>query len=567
MLKRKALFTLFIALLAVALAARPASAAKRYSAERYDVVIAVQPDGGLVVTETVIFRFEGGPFTYVFRDLEYANLDSIGQAQATLDGLALPPGTGPGQVEIETGRPLKVTWHFAPTSDATHTFGLTYRVLGAVRQAADGDTLIWRAIPEEHDYPIDSSTIRVEYAPGVAPQGAPTLTGSDAVSVDTAGQAATLTTGPIDDDQPVDVTVRFPAGSLIGAPPAWQTAQAQRAELARQALPVGFAAAAITGLLGLAGLMIVQRSFHRDPVADTGQRYVTPPREIPPALAGRLAGASTSFLGTLFDLGRRGVLAIEERRGTFGRRTFELVRQTSREPLRPHEQAFVDALFRKARDGRVPMDRIAALASHSPFVQALDQELTTAGWRDAERSARRGRLTAATVLGLVLGLVVFIVGLVLLNGAFGLSTWAAIAAGIAGGVGLALVGLSLLGLIATGLASPLTAEGAWQAAAWKGFAAHLHDVTRGREAAMAPDVFDRYLPYAASLGLATRWAKHFQNQGLAAVPAWFHGLSQAADDGSYVAIMAAVTSADSSASAAASAGAAGASGGGASGAG
>lgn len=44
--------------------------------------------------------------------------------------------------------------HFSPTSDSTHEFTLVYRVLGAIRQEANADALIWRLIPEEHDYII-----------------------------------------------------------------------------------------------------------------------------------------------------------------------------------------------------------------------------------------------------------------------------------------------------------------------------------------------------------------------------------------------------------------------------
>ncbi len=125
---------------------------KSYSADRFDVDLAVQPDGSLVVTETVDFRFEGGPFTFVFRDLAFNEIDGIDRLQASMDGEVLPQGTGPGQVEIQADDPLKVTWHLPPTSDAAHSFGLVYRVQGALRQLDDADALFWRAIPEEHDY-------------------------------------------------------------------------------------------------------------------------------------------------------------------------------------------------------------------------------------------------------------------------------------------------------------------------------------------------------------------------------------------------------------------------------
>ena len=143
MLRRALTLSLLLCLLLIA----TVQAAKSYEAQRYDVDLAIQEDGSLVVTETAVFDFEGGPFTYVFRDLAYTEVDAIDRLQASMDGKVLPQGTGPGQVEIQAGDPLQVTWHFAPTSDSTHTFTLVYRVQGAIRQLDDADALIWRAIP------------------------------------------------------------------------------------------------------------------------------------------------------------------------------------------------------------------------------------------------------------------------------------------------------------------------------------------------------------------------------------------------------------------------------------
>lgn len=143
MLRKVAVLSLLLTLLLAAVT----YAAKSYEAQRYDVSLDIQGDGSLVVTETVVFEFQGGPFTYVFRDLSYNEIDEIDRLQASMDGQVSPAGTGPGQVEIQAGDPLQVTWHFAPTSDSTHTFTLAYRVQGAIRQLEDADALIWRAIP------------------------------------------------------------------------------------------------------------------------------------------------------------------------------------------------------------------------------------------------------------------------------------------------------------------------------------------------------------------------------------------------------------------------------------
>lgn len=543
----------------------PALLTKSYAADHYDVTITIQPNNTLIVTETIAFHFTGGPFTYTFRDLEYTNLDEIDRLQASMDGQALLQGTQAGQVEIAVGKPLKVTWHFAPTSDSTHEFTLTYRVQGAIRQNAAADSLIWRAIPETHDYTIAHSTIRIEYLSDLMPLDAPTLDGVPA-ELEAGERAAVFTTQQIDEDTPVDVSVHFLAGSLISQPPAWQVQQSQTDRKIASALPFGLGAAVLVGLIGLIGVGLMGQSFRRegDPGDASTQTFSVPPRPIPPAVAARLTGSSTTFLGTFFDLARRGLLRIEEGPKKWGSRTFEVLRLPSNERLQDHEQIFVEAFFRKAKSDRVALSEIASLAYNNQFTQALDQELTAAGWRDAKRSAQRTRFLAFSGLGMLFSGGALLVGFLL--AVIGASPWALPAAAVLIGGSVGLGGAGLISLLVAAFISTFSEEGVRQATAWKSFVNHLRDIARGREPVTSPDLFERYLPYAAGFGIATQWAKFFQKMTGVPVPAWFHGLQTGLEDGSFVAIMAAISAADTSASVATSGGA-GASGGGASGAG
>lgn len=560
------LLSLILVILLACLVASPVLAAKSYFAERYDVVISVQPDGVLMVTETIAFRFEGGPFTYVFRELNFTNLDEIDNLQALMDGQVLAQGAQPGQVEIEAGQPIKVTWHFSPASDATHEFTLSYRVQGAIRQEAAADGLTWRAIPEEHDYTIAHSLIRIEYPAGITPIDGPNLEGVTG-GLETGSQAAVFTIRQIGEDTPVDVTVRFPRGSLVTQPPAWQAEQAQQAQRTAMGTPFGLGAAAITAFLGAAGVFLAGRSFRRqsDTSHTAAQNFSAPPRAIPPALAARLTGSSVPFLGTLFDLARRGLLRIEEGPKRWGSRTFTVIRQPAGERLQPHEQVFLEALFKKT--DRVALSEIASLAHNRKFVKMLDQELTLAGWRDAERSRRRGRFLAASVLGMLLGLAAMGAGSFIASFLSESQPAAVVVGALLLGGGVAACGVSFVGLIVAALISTLSDEGAQQASAWNSFAGYLRNITRGREPVTSPDQFERYLPYAAGLGIATEWTKFFQKQADVPIPAWFYSLQSSLDDGSFVAIMAAISAADSSASSAAGVDGGGASGGGSSGAG
>ena len=149
-------------LLLLLLTAGATAEAKSYSADRYDSRIVVLADGSLEVVETVVFRFEDGPFTYVFREIPTRRTDAIEVVSAAMDGRQLPIGKNTGEVEIRRGSPIHVRWHFAPRSNSNHTFVLTYRVRGVVQKSAGGDLLEWIALPTKHDYRIDSSEVIVE---------------------------------------------------------------------------------------------------------------------------------------------------------------------------------------------------------------------------------------------------------------------------------------------------------------------------------------------------------------------------------------------------------------------
>jgi hypothetical protein len=129
-----------------------------------------------------------------------------------MDGVALPAGEEAGQVEVKGASPIRITWHFAPTTDSTHTYTLSYRVNGVVRQDGNADLLLWQALPDDHEYAIGSSTVRIHYPADVALLGAPEVRQGQA-SVETGDGAATFTarTSP---PTRRGGGVRFPAAAL-----------------------------------------------------------------------------------------------------------------------------------------------------------------------------------------------------------------------------------------------------------------------------------------------------------------------------------------------------------------
>ena len=244
MFKRVMLLAALLLLIAFPLCG---AATKSYTAERFDVDWNLTESGVLEVTETVVFRFEGGPFTYVYRELTDDYSDGIEGIAASLDGKPLPQGSQAGQFEIEGNSPTKVTWHFPPATDTTHTFQLKYRVLGVIRQTEGADLLWWNALPTDYEYPIASSTVRLTYPPNLQPSGPPEVRRGSAQITEGDGQV-TWTAQNLGPNTPLTVAVPFPAGSIIATPPEWQARQAA----ARAAMP-GFLA--VAGLALVAGLV------------------------------------------------------------------------------------------------------------------------------------------------------------------------------------------------------------------------------------------------------------------------------------------------------------------------
>jgi uncharacterized membrane protein YgcG len=536
--------------------------AKSYRAERFDVDIQIEPGGSLWVTETVSFRFEGGPFTYVFRELSADYTDGVADIEALLDGAALPHGDQPGEAEIAGTNPVRVTWYFEPSSDATKTFTLNYRLLGAIRREGEADVLYHYLLPESYEYSIAASTTTVRFPAGASLLQAPVLAAGEG-QVSSGPGGVRVVGGPLAPGSPLILELRFPAGAILTTLPAWQhqaTQPASAGNTMRTLVPV------LAGIwLFLAFAAILLGALRRWEQRSQTPRWSQPPAVLPPAIAAALVAQGSrqgwsALLATLFDLARRGVVRVEEVRkgGAFRGREFVFHRERETDELRPHEQELLNRLFltRRGPRSQISSRELPSIAGRSRgFASSVEQELLDAGWLDPE-NRRRGNSTRW------LAVAIFLAGWIALLPA---SSMADVAALLSVMVGIALqVGGAALWLLSFRY-SRLTEEGQMASRRWAGFSLHLSDAARGRTNIDAAD-FEVLLPYATAFGMSVPWVRRFQKRGGIQPPAWFTPLADP-DQGGYDAF-AALVSDSSSAGAAGDGGAgAGASGGGASGAG
>ncbi len=538
---------------------------KSYSADRFDVDVVVQNDGSLLITETVVFSFVGEPFTFVFREIPTEQTDGVEILAASVDGRTYPQGTNAGQVEIESGSNIRVTWHMEPTANTTRTFVLEYRMLGVVRQTDNADVLRYQPLPDEFEYTINSSTVAVRYPDSADLQQAPSITAGTA-QMEQSGNMVTFTRQNISPNETLVFGLIFAKGSLISAPPAWQTRQAEQSTL----VPVWVGISLVILVAGSLGAFWVWRTHQPKKVASTAVLY-EPPNNLPPAIAGVLNShgvkpAWPNALATLFDLADRGILSIEEAEDKkwYQSRDFTIVQQKASGSLRPHEQGLLDLLFdsKKGRQTAVKLSKLSGMVNGKQwkkFSDPLEAEIKAAGYIDKARQTRRQWVIGSSFIFLILG----ILGMILLPAVFinQFGPWSAL---------MAFSLLVLFGIWITmgNTLTILTDDAKMMADEWQSFYNYMKDVTRKKAAVGGTNIFNRFLPYAASYGLLHQWAKFFQKEGWTDLPPYFHALSRSGEENMAAFVAMAGSSSSSGGSAAGAGGAgAGAAGGGASGAG
>jgi hypothetical protein len=556
---------------------------KTYRADRFDVDILVQENGSATVTETVTLAFRGGPFTYAFREIPTGRTDGIGRLAVYEDGRPCAVGQGPGQYEAKVkGNALRVTWHFAPTENMARTFVLTYQVRGLIRQEGPQDALRWAAIPAQHDYGITQAQVVVRLPGGVGPLGgARVLQGHAQPGI--LGRQVSFLADEIEPNEPLAIGIWFPHGQLQGVPPAWQQKQMEQASYS----PLWIGLASIVLVLGLAGVGWSWWRHGRRRVAARVGATEVPPGDLAPGLAAALLhnGASLACaVATLFDLARRGVLAIEEQAATGGgrqRARFALRLLALPQHLQPFEELTLQVAFREApppgskpagkRPDRAALGILLAegwpvslkeaaaglRAGRRQLIQAHDAELYERGLFARERDRIRRRFFAAGAGALVAaGLSVAVpVGW---GGLFG--PWPLL-------VTAALATTGILALAAGGATSRWTVAGEEAAAQWRAFERYLRQLERGPAQPDRAELLARYLAYALAFGRGDHWARRMAAAD-APPPPWFQALSEEADrDARSAAFVALVAAASATGSSGAAAAAGGAAGGGASGAG
>ncbi len=522
---RKAIFAPFFLLLLAFFAIRGQAYAysqdKVYTANRFDVAAQITSDNTLHVTETEVFHFSGGTFSFVIRELPTDNTDGINIISTSMDQQDMSQGTATGQYEVDYSNPVKITWHFLVQPKSTHTFTLTYEIKGIVQKHPQQDLIDWKPLPLQHSYPISSSTISISYPQNASLVQTPEVDQGSA-SVSTSPGQAVYHASNLGADQALELGLRFRPG-LVSNEPRWQLFPELSIKLLPFMIPLGL-------LIAVFGSWIPLRYYRRyrrpspNALQLAGLGVTTPPGDLAPAIAGVLATTDNAnpgwnqVLATLFSLMDRGIIAIAPPSmggWIVGNTDFNFVLARLDADVRPHEAVLLSILFQSSAGNVAPLVGIKRAGERyrskaQEFTKALLGEMTVMGMIDSRRQGIRHRL--GCIAGFI-SVMAIIVGALLIF----IAPWPLVFIPI----GFLVVGIVIS---STGSLVSIYTEAAHEAALpWKAFAEYMRLLTVG-QGVLGAELFASYLAYATSFDLLTDWASSMQNYGLLALPGWFREL-------------------------------------------
>ena len=495
--------------------------------DRYDVDIAVNPDGTLRVTEVQTIVFVNGSFHVGLASIPLARTDSIYDVQVREGERVYRRVSGEvegGFTTYEADGNLNIEWYFPYTANAQRTFIVAYTVAGGLRYYPDAnppnDVLQWFAITPQRDFPINRSRVTLRLPDGAdvlpdssTPSGyAADVTGVDATTkVDVERGIITFDAARvIRPNEAMEIGVAFKHGVVAGRAPAWQAGY-DAVDKTGPLVAFGSLFATIgVLLLGPLGLFLLWYTRGRDPQVGLAAEYLSePPSSAPAGLVGVLIDERADMkdiIATLIDLARRGALTMEEVQteglfGFMGSRDF-IFRPNPEfgagENLHTYERTLLQRVIGSGET------RLSSLKNKFyTSIPALEKQLYAAvvqqGYFPASPQGIRARYI---VLGVLLLVVAVAAGVFLIGRFIDYSIGVVFPPFALGAVGLA-------AMIVAGAMPAKTRKGAEEAARWRAFENFMKDLPRFQKVEEATDLFDRYLPYAIAFGLERRWMNLF----------------------------------------------------------
>jgi len=519
---RCGLLTFVVVVMAAALLLAPAGAAleqRSWTIENFAVLLEVQPDGTLRVTETIQPRFVGS-WNGIYRTIPVDYRSPMGfdyKLFLKLESIHDEFGRElRHEVSRERGYQKFKIW-IPGAQDTTKTVVITYRVENALRYFDDHDELYWNATGTEWPVAIAraSAHVRLPLAAAgnvraIAFTGPWGSTQSDADITIRENEVYFSTRAPLNFREGLTVVVGWNKGAVAepaASTKAWRFLRSNWIFL----LP----------LFTFLGMFWLWYSRGRDPRLERAiMPLYAPPEAMTPAEVGMLADNNADLrdiTATLVDLAVRGYLLIEETEKDvllWTRKDYlfhlKLPRHEWHE-LKSHERELLEALFAASND------RVQLSALENKFYKRLPElrkaiasELIQKGYYTEDPQKVKKTWVG---LGIALLLVTFFAATAAhITGVSAISTALAF---VTSGVIVVLFGRQMPARTRRGLR-------AW--AEVMGFEEFLSRAEKDRleRLVTTPELFEKYLPYAMALGVERHWTHAFEDI-YRRPPEWYRG--------------------------------------------
>jgi hypothetical protein len=513
----------------------------------YDVAIAVEPTGSIMVTETIDYDFGSNAHHGIFRTIPVRfHYDSRYDRVYPLHILSVDasPGTPHGYKLENAGNDKGVRIGDAKkTITGAHTYTIAYRVDAALNGFTDHDELYWNAIGTEWSVPIDRATVRVTTPSGitkVACFGGETGSSLPCGQAGQAGTTATFGQTGLGAGEGVTVVVGFAKGGVPEPAPVLDERWAFDRAFAATPATVGtgglLLAVIVAGFAWLAWHTGRDRRFAGSPVdaafategteqpvplsfhalggTETPVEFV-PPDNLRPGQVGTLVDEAATPLdvtATIVDLAVRGYLRIDEipKKGFFGKPDWNLTKLKAGDDLRAYERTLLDGLFTKGDEVQLSGLRNTFATRLHKVQDGLYDDALELGWfvGRPDKIRRRWQLIGGAALTVAVIVLVVVAA----------STHAGLIAvpPVVGGL-LLLAGAKRM--------PRRTAKGTGVLRRVEGFRRFINESEKERARfAEQQHLFSEYLPYAIVFGATERWARAFAGlDGELPQQSWYGG--------------------------------------------
>jgi uncharacterized membrane protein len=512
----------------------------------YTVEIQILSDGHLKITETIDYDFGSTRHHGIFRTIPTRYYrDDVYDRIYRIENVSVTASAGaPSDTEVSQEGTSTVIRIGDPDVEISgrHTYTVVYRVEGAPNAFADHDELYWNAIGDEWAVPIERADVTVQTPADIRRvtcfQGYAGST--ESCSAEQQGPTATFSAGrALQPLEGLSIVVAIPKGAVPEPEPILDERWSAGRAFSLNAGTMG-AAAALLAVLGGALFRMWSREgrdrrFLGSPIdqvmgTTSGEDETVPlgegdfeapvefapPEGVRPGQIGTLLDERANVIdvtATIVDLAGRGFLLIQEipREGLFSKADWNLIRlEKGWTELFAYEKGLLDGLFRDGNEVKVSELKTTFAERLHGVEQSLYEDAMREKWFRARPDHIRTRWAGRGVLLTVAGVgLTFVLARWTHWGLVGIPV-------IVAGVALALMARWMPARTAKGTAMLRRIRGFRRVIA----TAETH-MSRWAE---EENVFTRYLPYAIVFGLTKKWAKAFEDLGLAPdTSSWYVG--------------------------------------------